>query len=91
MKNKGNKLIVCTITYGSKSTGAHQDNTTPPKILEKLSPQKIYIYISLQNSPAPLISGGRVTPWWSSMDKNRFEGISSTLIVAISFTFPVSY
>ena len=44
MKNKGNKLIVCTITYGSKSTGSHQDNTTPPKILEKLSPQKIYIY-----------------------------------------------
>ena len=32
----------------------------PPKILEKLIPQKIYI--PLQNSPAPLISGGRVTP-----------------------------
>ena len=32
----------------------------PPKILEKLSPQKIYI--PLQNSPAPLISGERVTP-----------------------------
>ena len=60
MKNKGNKLIVCTITYGSKSTGSHQDNTPPPKILEKLSPQKIYI--PLQNSPAPLISGERVTP-----------------------------
>ena len=90
MKNKGNRLIVCTITYGSKSTGSHQDNTPPPpKILEKLSPQKINI--PLQSSPAPLISGGRVTPWWLSMDKNRFEGISSTLIVAISFTFPVSY
>ena len=57
MKNKGNKLIVCTITYGSKSTGSHQDNTTPPKILEKLSPQKIYIYITSKFSSTPNISG----------------------------------
>ena len=56
MKNTGNKLIACTITYGSKGTGSHQGD----KILEKLSPQKIYI--PLQNSPAPLISGERVTP-----------------------------